>query len=424
MSPPDDDEDPGMRAVLDGRYDEAFAARDRSASRSHEERVREQVAFLDAREEAQKRREAAKTGDGTDLERAGWTPIDLKPVLDGTAPIVLPTLGRRNDGIPLLYAGKEHSIASEPECGKTWFALLQVLHVLKTDGRVVYVDFEDDERTIVGRLKTMGLLPARLTADADQFRYVRPEGAHRVEWLQDLLSFKSETHADLVIYDGVTEGMQLWGLDPLNQNAAAEWRRLLIKPAMAVGAATLCTDHVVKNREARGQYAIGAQHKLAGLNGAQFLMERVDPFGRGLKGRSRVLVSKDRNGGLRQHGKPVEGAPGITYLGDLVGDAGNGEMESLIFWPPRDAEEHGEDEAPEPPAADLTKVIAQVRNVLLGKTKPQTFNDINSRVTFGASKLRQALARMEDDGSIIVADGPNRSRLHSLTPLAAVAEAA
>jgi hypothetical protein len=423
--PPDDDEDPGMRAVLEGQYAEQGKENlKRALDLNHQALVKDRIAWRKADQEAKERLAAEPLTDATDAEeRGGWKPVDLRPVLDGTAPVVLPEIGRRHDGVPLLYRGKEHSIASEPECGKTWFALMQVIDLLKRGRRVLYVDFEDDERTIVGRLKTMGLLAARLTDEADQFRYVRPEGPHRIEWLEELLRFNNDA-ADLVIYDGVTEGMQLWSLDPLNQNAAAEWRRLLIKPAMALGAATLATDHVVKNREARGAYAIGAQHKLAGLNGAQFLMERVDPFGRGLKGRSKVLVSKDRNGGLRQHGNPVEGAPGMTYLGDLVGDATSGEMESLIFWPPRaEDQEDGVEEA-EPKPVDLSKVVKQILASLASKDKPQTFNDISARVGFGATKIRQALAQLEDNGEIVVREGPNRSRLHSLPLTEVLADAA
>jgi hypothetical protein len=415
VAPPAEDiDDPGMRAVLEGRYV------DPAIDPAVQERVIERKLMeLRAVDEA-KRRYAAEQSNSTDAgERGGWTPIDLTPVLDGQTTPVLPEIGQRHDGQRLLYRGKEHSIASEPECGKTWFAVLQVLDVLKRGGRVVYVDFEDDERTIVGRLRTIGVLRTRLTPEADQFRYARPEAAHQPEWLADLLRF-GDTWADLIVYDGMTEGMQLWGLDPLGQLAIAEWRKLLIRPALTVGTATLTTDHVVKNREARGGYAIGAQHKLAGLTGAQFLMERVKPFGRGLKGRSKLLVSKDRNGGLRQHGMPVEGHPGITYIGDLVGDATSGEMESLILWPPRDDDAFDDDEAGEPEVAleddpKFRKLLDNVEAVLALAKEPLGFNEIKARVKAADSRLREVLAWMEDTDRLVITEGPRRSKLHALS---------
>ncbi len=270
-------------------------------------------------------------------EPRGWTVVDISPVFAGERKRVEPTIGHRADGIGLLYPGKEHAIASEPECGKTWLAALIVADVLRKGGRVVYVDFEDDEWTIIGeRLMApgVGLEPAHLAPE--RFRYVRPEGAAPdVAAFTALLTFPSGA-ADLLVLDGVTEGMQALGIDFGKHNeAAAEWRERMVKPAMRLGTATLATDHVVKNQEARAGYAIGGQHKRAGLNGALFVMERNAPFGRGLRGSSRVYVTKDRNGGLRQHGQPDPKRPDHTYFCDLVGDAASGEMISLALFPPR-----------------------------------------------------------------------------------------
>lgn len=414
----DETEDPGLRAILNGVHEP-------SPDVEQELRIQGKLQALRAAEEAKRRFAAEQSASETSVERGGWTPIDLTPVLNGTAAKVLPEIGRRHDGVKLIYRGKEHSIASEPECGKTWFALLQVIDILKQGGRVLYVDFEDDEATIVGRLLTLGLLPARLRADAGQFKYARPESSHEVQWLIDLLRF-GDTWADMVVYDGMTEGMQLWGLNPLEQLAIAMWRKLLIRPALKVGAATLTTDHVVKNREARGGYAIGAQHKLAGLTGAQFLMERVDPFGRGLKGRSRLLVSKDRNGGLRQHGQSVEGFPGMTYMGDLVGDATSGELESLILWPPREEGFVPEEEESVESDTDpkFRKLVDDIVATLALQGKPLSFNDIKARVRGSDDRLRKALAWLEDDRQIEITEGPRKSRLHSLASTEEMGEAA
>jgi hypothetical protein len=231
-------------------------------------------------------RRAEGTLATTEPTGASWIPVDVTPVLTGERKRVVPELGQRQDGVPLLYRGKEHAVASEPEAGKTFWVLLQVHHVLQAGGRVVYVDFEDDEGTIVGRLVELGCPPGLLGMET--FRYVRPEERPRPEDLEALFTFGPELGPDLVVYDGVTEGLGLLGLEVNSQESAAEWRRLLVKPATRTGAATLSTDHVVKNREARGRFAIGAQHKLAGLTGVMFLMEAEKPHGVGLKGRTRV----------------------------------------------------------------------------------------------------------------------------------------
>jgi hypothetical protein len=340
---------------------------------------------------------------------AAWEPEDITDVITGTRKPVLPEIAHRRDGVPLLYRGKEHSIAGEPESGKTWFALMCVADVLERDGRVVYVDFEDDAATVVGRLLDLGVLPKRLRADAHQFRYVSPDRAPGARDVVNLITFNTGI-ADLLVYDGWTEGASLVGLDVISgggQGDVAKWRQMVVKPATKLGTATLITDHVVKSKEARGRYGIGAQHKLAGLTGVMFMVEVTETWGRGAKGRSKILITKDRNGGLRPHGKR-DGEANMTHIGDLVGDATSGEMTSLMLWPPFDGV-IGQDGPP----AGLMKIIDQIEVVLPRHDNPMTRNAIEDRVVGRAADVGKALAWMEDHGRVkVVTDG--RSRLHQL----------
>ena len=307
--------------------------------------------------------------DGTRNGTAGWAPVDLADVLSGDRVPVTPELGWRTDGVPLIYRGKEHAVAGEPESGKTWFALLIVKDLLQRGMRVVYVDFEDDESTVVGRLLDLGILPQRL--NPGQFRYARPEGRPQPGDLVELMMFP-RGFADLVVYDGWTEGAALLGQDVMSQDDIAKWRLALVRPALKRGVATLVTDHVVKDKENRGRYGIGAQHKLAGLTGVMFLMEVTSTWGRGSKGRSRVLVSKDRNGGLRPHGKH-HGA-NVTHIGDLVGDATSGEMTSLLMWPPFEGAQG------DGPPKELAGTIEQITGCLEGREDALNFTQIKNRV--------------------------------------------
>ena len=86
-----------------------------------------------------------------------WEPVDLRPILDGTWERPRPTVGKRTDGIGVLYVGYVHAVASETEAGKTWLALVIARDVLEAGGIVVYLDYEDDESAIVGRLLSMGV---------------------------------------------------------------------------------------------------------------------------------------------------------------------------------------------------------------------------------------------------------------------------
>ena len=64
------------------------------------------------------------------------------------------------------------TVSSESEGGKTWFALSAVLDEMNRGNHVVYLDFEDDEGGIVGRLLCLG---ANRDAISDKFHYLRPE---------------------------------------------------------------------------------------------------------------------------------------------------------------------------------------------------------------------------------------------------------
>ncbi|MEV8510842.1 hypothetical protein [Dactylosporangium sp. NPDC051484] len=326
---------------------------------------------------------AAETAARVAAEKHGgrntWQPEDISDVLDGTRDPVVTELGHRADGVPILYRGKEHGIAGEPESGKTWFALMIVVQVLKKGHRVTYVDFEDDARTVVGRLLDLGLIKERLRRDSDQFRYIRPEAAPGEDDITAAITFGGGT-ADLVVYDGFTEGAALLGLDVTGgdgQAAVAKFRRTVIRPALTAGAATLITDHVVKSSDSRNRYALGAQHKLAGLTGAQFMIEVEKTWGRGRKGRSKIYITKDRNAALREASQP-DPRPNFDHFGDLVGNAEDPEMGiTVVLFAPRSEQEGIEKAVAEgQPDPKLAPAVDRVIEVLQGSEEPLSGNRV------------------------------------------------
>jgi hypothetical protein len=66
------------------------------------------------------------------------------------------------------------------------------------------------------------------------------------------------------------------------------------------------------------------------------MLINTEPFGRRMHGSSKVLVTKDRPGQLRSHGKPTE-HPGITYMGMLAIDDGiTGPDFQMRFYAPKE----------------------------------------------------------------------------------------
>jgi hypothetical protein len=250
----------------------------------------------------------------TSRERDSWEPIDLGPYLDGTHERPEPSVGlARKDGLQLLYPGKEHAVIGEMESGKSWFSLACVAAELIAGNRVVYVHFEEgDPADTVERLQALGCGRAQIRAG---FLFVGPARPATTERIKRLLTYEPT----LVILDGQNEGMALHAHAIREEDGAAAFRRLMVKPWTAAGATVLTCDHVVKDKESRGRYALGSVHKGNALSGSLIVLENSEPFGRGERGSSKVYITKDRPGHLRRHGEATK-TPGKTFMGRLVVD--------------------------------------------------------------------------------------------------------
>jgi hypothetical protein len=255
--------------------------------------------------------------NGTGAEsvfRRSWQPVDLDAVLAGNWTPTTPSVGLRSDGVGLFYPGKSHTISSESEGGKTWFALSACLDEINRGNHALYVDFEDDEGGIVGRLLGLG---ADRNMVRDRFHYLRPEsplgsGVHH----DDLAQLLGDLKPTIGVIDGITEALTLHGLDPNSNLDVAKFGRILPGFIAERGPAAVSLDHVTKSTETRGRYALGAVHKLNGLDGAAYVLENRAPFGVGLTGRSTIKIAKDRPGQLRNAALTSSG--GMFWAGDLV----------------------------------------------------------------------------------------------------------
>ena len=225
-----------------------------------------------------------------------------------------PKLGLRDDGLPLLYPGRMHTIYAETEAGKSWLALLMCAQEIRAEHDVAYIDFEDSVKGIVGRLVSiMGL--SAWSAIREHFNYIQPLAP-----LDDVEEWAGMLNGvTLAIFDGLTEALSLQGLKGRDENDIADFNATWVRPLTGQGTATCSLDHVVKNKDGRGKYATGSVHKINAIDGAAFILLNREQFGRGQKGHSGLYVAKDRNGFLRRHGTP--GPDGLKHIADLVIDS-------------------------------------------------------------------------------------------------------
>lgn len=240
----------------------------------------------------------AETDPDDDPYTPTWGTVDLATYANGDYDPPTATLMPRDDGVCLLYPGLTHSIHGESESGKSWIAQAEAARILRDGGHVLYVDFESDPASIVGRFFELGITPDELAG----LDYRRPEvkPTHDGEagaWLEML----GHTY-DLAIIDGVTDSLGMWGFKLTDNDDVATWARQFPKKLAALtGAAVVMIDHVTKNADTRGRFAIGGQAKMSGLTGAAYIVDVIDPLGRGLCGVLSLRVAKDRPGTVRGH---------------------------------------------------------------------------------------------------------------------------
>jgi len=329
--------------------------------------------------------------DEPEVEQTTWEPVDLRPYLRGEIDKPEPTMGIvRSDGLRLIYPGREHTVLGETESGKTWFALACVVAEVMAGSTVVYVHYEEsDPGSTIERLRMLGVTAEVIEA---KLRFVAPNRPIRGEWITPLTALRPS----LVIHDGVNEGMALHGADIMAAEGAAAFRRRVILPFIQCGAASLACDHVPKSREGRGRDAYGSVHKGNAIDGARFLLDNIEPFGRGRRGLSSVYVTKDRPGYLRASGKPSS-STGQTLMGVLVVDDSDNvgaDTQGLNFYAPR------AEDIPKANADRASDAVLEVINGLKGRVVP-SMRLLTAEMRKAGHNLRDATVRAAVDDLLV-----------------------
>lgn len=215
-----------------------------------------------------------------------------------------PTVFSRDDGVALLYPGRINMFMGEPEGCKTWASLVAVAQEVTNGNAACVVDFSDSPETTIGRLRQLGLTEEQIT---EGVIYCAPDSPfdHVAEAHLEL-SFRTARNSSsreltLAVVDSVTEAMAVEGLDPDVGRDVVTFYRGLPRWLKDQGAAVVLIDHIFKSRESRGRWAFGSERKMSGLDGAAYGFKETAIFGRGVTGRVKVLLTKDRGGFMRQH---------------------------------------------------------------------------------------------------------------------------
>jgi len=278
---------------------------------------------------------AAHSGADHSAERATWAPVDVATDRKGKTsqpPVIL----AREDGECLFYAGKVHSVHGESESGKSWFVQCAAAECLNAGKPVLYVDFEDDVAGIANRLILLGV-SEEVVDNPELFVYVRPEQTFAITAERAAFAALLAREFEFVVIDGVTDAMGLFGYSVKDNDHISTWQRDVPRTiARRTGAAVACVDHVSRDTEGRGRFALGGQHKLAGLDGAAFVVEMEKPFAQGIAGVASVRVGKDRPGQLRNIGGRWRKGDRTQHIADFHLDSTNLDRTEWTIAVPKD----------------------------------------------------------------------------------------
>jgi len=328
---------------------------------------------------------------GTEAEeRPSWAPVDLTPFLDGTFVEPPASLMPRSDGVCLLYPGLTHSIHGESESGKSWIVQAESARVMRNGGTVLYIDFESGPVYLVRRLLDLGCTREQL---ATQFFYVHPEvkpGTDLAEYGAWSAIFAARF--TLCVIDGVTDALGLWGLSTKdNDEFSAFAKQVPRRIAAETGAAVVMVDHVVKDRDNRGRFAIGGQAKMATLDGAAYVVDVVERLGKGVRGVLSLGVAKDRPGGVRGHGE-AQNSHRIQPIAEFILDATDYPRSLLFALNP-------------PPKGDVEDQTDERKNRIRRflRDYPQSSrNEIYDAVKGNKDAMITAIQSMVDDGEMVI----------------------
>lgn len=307
-----------------------------------------------------------------------WQPINLADLPE--QPPVQPTLG----AVGIVYPGKRHVFSGPQESAKTLAAYAIGLQVVRADGNLILIDFEMGAWDARNRLRELGAAHN----DFQRIHYLEPSEPARDDTMPKLLTLKPE----LVIVDAAAGAYDLQGLDDNKRQDVERFTRLYVKAFWKAGVATIVLDHVVKNTETRGKYAVGSERKVGGAD-VHLGFEVVSPISRGSRGRYKIVTHKDRGGFLKR---------GTLANMELSSDPDTHE----ITWgfTPADTDNSGDDFKP-------THLMEKVSRFLDAHPDGASRNQVETAIEARRGYVRRAMDALILDEYVTETDGPRRSRV-------------
>ncbi len=319
----------------------------------------------------------------TEPERDSWVPLNLNDLPE--TPPVKPDLGGTN----LVYPGKRHVFSGPPESAKTLAAYCILIQIARLGGTGILIDFEMGGYDARKRLYELGASREEI----DRILYIEPEVPANAERIRRLVAFNPQ----LVVIDASAGVYALEGLDDNKRLDVEKVATLYVKIFWRERIASILIDHVVKDSETRGRYAIGSERKLGGAD-VHIGFDVVSPISRGTAGKYTLTTHKDRGGFLKR-----------GHIADLALES-DPETHN-ITWRFTEAvvtkDEKGH--------FRNTILMEKVSEELRWETEPVSKAEVKRRVGGNGDRCGKAIDTLIDEGHLTASEGPRGSVLVTFT---------
>jgi Bifunctional DNA primase/polymerase, N-terminal/AAA domain len=249
-----------------------------------------------------------------------------------TSVAVEASVGRRADGVALLYRGRVNTIWGPSESAKSWFSLACTVSTIRAGGRVLIVDTEDDENGFDSRMAAIG--------------HPKPVGVSYVQLMMAPTSVERDElltaarASDLIVVDSLDGLLALLALESNNATAVRTAGAMLKHWAQAGHAAVLVVDHSTdKVVEGKPATAMGSSAKKQLIDGVMLRADRETEWKPGPKCTTMIMLGKDRHGQVKQHAEYRADDPSDRVFGriarlEMLGEIGGNPATLSLLKPP------------------------------------------------------------------------------------------
>lgn len=311
-----------------------------------------------------------------------WHPVDL--VAFGELPPEPPTIGG------LLYPGRRHVISGELESLKSWLVQVLAVQEIRDGHTVIYIDYEQGPRDTLRRIRDLGLTDAEI---ARGFIYIEPRDGIG-EHINDVIALLEKHAPTLVAIDAFTGALATHGLDPNKSTDIERFYTNVIDLFRAGGAAVSILDHLTKDRDTRGKYAIGSERKVAAAD-VHLSLETIQPFGRGRTGIARITTLKDRGAYLTR--------PRAGEL-ELTSNPTTGQITTTL----RAATPEDQDPADDP--FRPTILMDRILEYLAAQTEPVSRKNVTDNIRGNRNWIIRAIDLLVTEQTITETRGPRGAK--------------